>query len=277
MRKSLSAAGTWVYERVELQGVESGAVHIKFRFQPVDTSLRMSTEHMLAGYAKKKTLPLRVAIPEEEAKKSSPTISMFYPFGRGSKGTKIKIKGRHGGAGEISSSSSDDEDENDATKGGYKIEEGPVLGDREYFDFGTDDEREDGDGGGDDAHARRPPAKLLQHALSAKSGTTPPPTMEQIMSQRSILRNFRRQNRERKKQQQLDLDKERERGKERESMDQRGVDNLAPATWQSEEAWEASSSKGAGESTTTEEKEVGTSGGPEGDVVGDAKPTEVVN
>ena len=35
VRRSLSSVGTWIYERAELTGVESGAVHIKFRFQPV--------------------------------------------------------------------------------------------------------------------------------------------------------------------------------------------------------------------------------------------------
>ena len=48
--RALSALGDEVFERVELRGVESGAAHFKFRFQPVDVDAFREAEEEEAGY-----------------------------------------------------------------------------------------------------------------------------------------------------------------------------------------------------------------------------------
>lgn len=47
--RALSALGDEVFERVELRGVESGAAHFKFRFQPVDVDAFREAEDEEAG------------------------------------------------------------------------------------------------------------------------------------------------------------------------------------------------------------------------------------
>jgi hypothetical protein len=47
--RALSALGDEVFERVELRGVESGAAHFKFRFQPVDVDAFREAEEEEAG------------------------------------------------------------------------------------------------------------------------------------------------------------------------------------------------------------------------------------
>jgi Ca2+-dependent lipid-binding protein len=47
--RALRALGAEVFERVELRGVQSGAAHFKFRFQPVDVEAFRETEDGSGG------------------------------------------------------------------------------------------------------------------------------------------------------------------------------------------------------------------------------------
>ena len=132
VKRSLSSAGTWIYERAELNGVESGAVHIKFRFQPVDISLRENTTKLLAGYVKKKTNTIDRPTIDPEANQTS----FFTRLGRrGPKGTKLKIKKTSA----VDASSSDEDSDEVGEVGSGVVN----LSDEEYFDFGTDDDEEE--------------------------------------------------------------------------------------------------------------------------------------
>ena len=154
VKKSLSSAGSWKYERVELEGVESGAVHLKFRFQPVDISLRENTTKLLAGYAasnkdKDKRRPmLRVPSggtggsgkhgdrPGDSTgtptlkSPSTPAGTSWIFGGRGPKGTKIKPK--------THTAHDDDEDDDDSFEDGS--DDNNNSGNLDEFDFGTDEE-----------------------------------------------------------------------------------------------------------------------------------------
>lgn len=122
VRGSLVAGGGSTYTRVKLEGVESGAVHLKFRYQPVDTSMKTTdTTTFLASYS-------RVRRRDADRNRRANAKRGCCGLAVGAKGQKYKL--RDSGA-----YVSDGEDEDDAGRFSDADTE-------EDFDFGDEDEDE---------------------------------------------------------------------------------------------------------------------------------------
>jgi hypothetical protein len=150
-------------------GVESGAVHLKFRFQPVDMSQRPSIAHVFRrGSARKRSRQrsedggdqTKTKLVREQSRKWGLISKVFRSR---PKGTKIRLKD-HASFGHESASSSDDDSEGGVGKSNEEVS------DDENFDFGTDDEVEEWGSG--DANAAGGMDTLESHALSTDALVT---------------------------------------------------------------------------------------------------------
>ena len=136
VRSSLVAGGGTTYARVTLESVDSGAVHLKFRYQPVDTSMKTTdTTTFLASYS--------MVQRRDDARGRANAKRGCFGLAVGAKGQKYKLRG-----------SGVDDDEGDA--GPFSDE------DAENFDLGTSDEDElaglDADATSGDASRSREPS-----------------------------------------------------------------------------------------------------------------------
>lgn len=162
VKKSLLSDESSVYERIELEGVDSGAVHIQFRFQSVDISL--ATDACSFDALVRRTASLSLKVGSDGEKITSPRTFMSMLFGP-PKGTKIAIAA-HGLDGDGDASDEIEEDERNG-KGEPSLESGEgivVVA---------------SPGGGTPGESRphlEVPSGLDSHALSSRAGVTPPLT-----------------------------------------------------------------------------------------------------